>query len=157
MQFFERRTTVDAPLDRVWAFHSTTDGLEALTPSWLGMQVDRIDRPEMSPEEPPIVPAGSEIHVSSNLFGVFPGQSFVSVIESRSESVEECSFVDTMRGGPLPDWEHTHRFIADGERTRIIDHVEYEAPGGVLGAFIVTIGLNVFFGYRHRRTREILE
>lgn len=155
MQTFERETVVDAPLDEVWAFHSTIDGLRALTPTWLALRIESIDSPR--DQNPGALVAGTTIYGSVAPFWVLPRQYWSSTIEARSEFDDECSFVDTMDDGPIPRWEHTHRFVSTNEGTRIVDHVEFEPPGGALGRFVLPVLLRVFFAYRHWRTREILE
>lgn len=46
-------------------------------------------------------------------------------------------FHETLVSGPLPMWEYTHRFERDGMGVIVIDEIEFEPPGGLLG-FIVT-------------------
>jgi len=156
MQSFERETVVDAPLDRVWTFHSTVDGLRALTPDWVALRIEEIDRPDPGARNSDILTEGTEIHASVAPFWVLPRQHWVSVIESREEWDDSCVFVDTMDAGPLSGWEHTHRFVAVGDRTRIVDHVEYEPPSNPVARVLVNHGLEPMFAYRHRRTRDIL-
>lgn len=157
MASYERQTRVDAPLDRVWAFHSTTDGLRALTPTWLALKIGDIEHPEPGARNSGTFATGTEIRGSVAPFWVLPRYRWVSVIESRAEYEQECEFVDRMRDGPLPEWRHVHRFIDEGDQTRIVDHVEFDVPGGWFGAYLVKAVLDVFFAYRHWRTRGILE
>ncbi len=42
-------------------------------------------------------------------------------------------FVDEQRKGPFKSFRHEHLFEPDGQGTRVTDHVEFEAPLGVLG------------------------
>jgi len=46
MPTYERETTVDSPFDDVWAFHSQVSGLEAVTPDWLDLRVERVIGPD---------------------------------------------------------------------------------------------------------------
>ena len=156
MQSFHRETLVDAPLDRVWSFYSTIDGLRSLTPAWMALRIESIDHPQQDLQKSGELVAGTEIRASVAPFWVFPRQSWTSIIESRSEHEDVCSFVDSMHGGPFKTWKHTHRFVAADGQTRVIDHVDYRAPGGGIGEFLTCGGLSTFFAYRHRRTREIL-
>ncbi|WP_336037903.1 SRPBCC family protein [Halobacterium yunchengense] len=156
MATFEREVRVRAPLADVWAFHSTIDGLRSLTPDWLHLRVEEIERPAAEPETH-VLTAGTRIRASVQPFGVGPRQRWVSRITAREEGEATAYFVDVMEDGPFPHWEHTHLFYGDGDGTLVRDRVEYRAPaGGVLdgvaGAF-----LEPGFRYRHRRTREILE
>lgn len=42
-------------------------------------------------------------------------------------------FVDEQVAGPFKYWWHSHEFIADGDATRMVDHVRFAAPLGLLG------------------------
>lgn len=42
-------------------------------------------------------------------------------------------FVDEQRTGPFASFRHEHRFEPVASGTRLVDHVEFEAPFGVLG------------------------
>ena len=42
MPTYRRTTRIAAPIDEVWAFHSTIDGLVALTPDWMPLQKARV-------------------------------------------------------------------------------------------------------------------
>lgn len=156
MPSFRRETLVDAPLEAVWRFHSTIDGLRALTPGWLSLHIESIEFPEQGARDAGELVAGTRIHASVAPMRIAPRQSWVSVIESRSVHDDRCTFVDSMHDGPFRSWKHTHRFVASGDQTRVIDHVDYSTPGGPLGEFVTSGGLSLFFAYRHRRTREIL-
>jgi len=65
--------------------------------------------------------------------GVLPRQHWVSRIIARERNDTTGYFIDKMIGGPFQQWEHTHRFFADGEQTILDDQVEYQLPGGRLG------------------------
>jgi ligand-binding SRPBCC domain-containing protein len=57
-------------------------------------------------------------------------QEWESVITEKSETKEEIYFVD--EGVRLPfflkKWRHTHRIIKDGDKTNIVDDIEFETP-----------------------------
>jgi ligand-binding SRPBCC domain-containing protein len=156
MAVFERDLRVRAPLDDVWAFHSTVDGLRSLTPGWANLRIEEIERPDDS-RDAHVLTEGTRIHASVRPLGVGPRQRWVSVIEERVEGDGRAHFVDSMEDGPFPTWEHTHSFYADGDETVIRDRVEYETPVGGVGDKLATLGLAPMFHYRHRRTRDILE
>ena len=83
MATYRRETWIDAPFEDVWEFHSTTDGLEALTPDFMNLEIDRVTGPdgEIDPDE---LKAGSRIEMSMRPFGVGPRQHIVSVITDRT-------------------------------------------------------------------------
>lgn len=156
MPSFHRETLVDAPLDEVWAFHASIDGLQVLTPNWMGLRIESIDQPQHAPHDSRELVAGTELHLSVSPFWMLPRQSWVSIIESRTEHDDVCSFLDSMHDGPFETWKHRHRFVAAGEQTRVIDTVDYRAPCGTLGQFLASGGLSTMFAYRHWKTREML-
>jgi ligand-binding SRPBCC domain-containing protein len=45
-------------------------------------------------------------------------------------------FVDEQTKGPYKQWRHMHRFEAHGDRTKMIDEVQYSLPFGVLGRIV---------------------
>lgn len=161
MATYRRRVRVAAPLEEVWEFHSDIGGLEALTPGFMNLQVERVVGPD-GEDDPEVLAAGTAIEMSSRPFGVGPRQSWVSRIEERETDLDagRAHFVDTMEGGPFPTWRHTHRFYERGGETVVDDEVRYELPGGALGRTaspLGWVGFEPMFRFRHRRTRELLE
>ncbi|APE95292.1 SRPBCC family protein [Halodesulfurarchaeum formicicum] len=153
MAIFTRRSTVDAPLETVWAFHSTIDGLLELTPAVANLQVEAIRVPDGGD----VLREGSEIDLSVGPIPGGPRQRFTSVIVAREELADEAYFVDEMETGPMATWRHTHRFRRVGDRTQLIDHVEYESGYGDLVDRALQPGFALAFAYRHRKTREKLD
>lgn len=163
MSTFERETRVATVFAEVWEFHSRISGLTALTPDWMGMEIEEVRGPdgERAPEleapDPGILEAGCEIDVSVRPFGVGPRQHWTSRITEREESEGAALFRDEMVAGPFDRWVHSHSFYADDGGTRIRDRVEYRLPGGrvgrVVGPFAV-VGFEPMFRYRHRETRR---
>jgi len=161
MSTYRRRVRVAAPFDEVWAFHSDIAGLEALTPGFMNLRVERVVGPD-GETDPETLVAGTEIGMSARPFGVGPRQSWISRIDERDEEIDagRARFVDTMEGGPFPMWRHTHRFYEHGDSTVVDDEVRYELPGGSLGRTaspLGWLGFEPMFRYRHRKTREVLE
>ncbi|MBX0293728.1 SRPBCC family protein [Haloarcula nitratireducens] len=162
MVVFEREVRVAAPLPEVWAFHSTSDGLVALTPDWMHLRVEETRGPDGDPN-PEVLGEGAVVISTARPFGVGPRQRWVSeIVERRFDEDEGTAvFRDVMRDGPFPKWEHTHRFRADGDDATIVhDRVEYELPGGPFGRAVGPVGflgMEPVFRYRHQRTKELLE
>ncbi|SDJ74357.1 Ligand-binding SRPBCC domain-containing protein [Halovenus aranensis] len=159
MHTYERSVRVAAPFEEVWEFHSTEKGLEALTPDWMGLEVESVTGPDGEPE-PDVLETGATIDASVRPFGVGPRQRWCSEIVARERSDGSGFFRDTMHDGPFPEWEHTHNFYADGDETVVRDHVEYELPLGPLDGLIgplAVVGFEPMFRYRHRRTQTLLE
>lgn len=159
MAIYERRLHLQAPLDSVWEFHATTDGLQAITPGWLGLTVESVTGPDGEPD-PTVLEAGSQIELSARPWGGKSLARWISVITDRQRAEERASFTDMMKDGPFPHWKHTHIFTSVASGTLITDHVEYTLPGcgdGALVELIGSVGLDPMFRYRHRETRRQLE
>ena len=165
MPTYERRTTVDAPLEDVWQFHSQISGLEALTPDWMGLRVESVVGPDGT-LDPELLEEGAEISLSMRPLGVGPRQYWTSLITAREHDDGSAFFRDEMVHGPFDHWAHTHSFYADGDRTVLQDRVEYELPrGGLEGVACVgdgvtaasKLGFETMFRTRHRLTKARLE
>ena len=159
MPTYERETVVRAPLDEVWEFHSTMSGLEALTPEWMGLRIERAVGPDGEPD-PDVLEEGSEIAMSMRPFGIGPRRHWTSVIVERDRGDGVAYFRDEMVHGPFERWTHTHAFYADGTETVVRDRVEYDFPLGVLGDVFEPfseVGFEPMFRTRHRLTKELLE
>ncbi|WP_135827929.1 SRPBCC family protein [Halorussus halobius] len=185
MPTYQREVRVAAPLDDVWAFHSRVEGLESLTPDWMGLRVEGVRRPgdERDGGDADVLDAGTEIRLSVRPLGVGPRQRWTSRITRRergdggsgsdapggsSRAVRSdgaAVFEDEMVDGPFPVWHHRHQFYAvSDDETLVRDRVTYELPvvgrlpvvGGLLGP-LGWLGFEPMFRERHRRTRRILE
>jgi ligand-binding SRPBCC domain-containing protein len=159
MATYERSVRVAAPLDEVWAFHSTGNGLEALTPNWMYLEIEESHGPDGEPD-PDVLEEGAVLTSSVRPFDVGPRQEWVSEIVAREETDGSAYFRDRMRDGPFDEWEHTHLFFADGDQTIITDSVVYEFPLGAVGRAVgplAIVGFEPMFLYRHRRTKALLE
>ncbi len=159
MATYQRETRVRAPLEGVWAFHSSVSGLEALTPEWMGLRVESVVGPD-GETDPDVLETGAEISLSIRPFDVGPRQHWRSVIVTRERSDGSAFFRDEMVDGPFETWVHTHSFFADGEETILRDHVEYVLPFGSIGDFATPfsrLGFEPMFRTRHKRTKAHLE
>jgi uncharacterized protein (TIGR01777 family) len=69
-------------------------------------------------------------------------------------------FTDEQVRGPFASWAHTHRFLAEGEGSRLEDDVSYVLPGGRAGEWAGGAHgrrvLDRMFAFRHERTRRDL-
>jgi ligand-binding SRPBCC domain-containing protein len=159
MAEYQREMQIRAPLADVWEFHSTVDGLVALTPDWMNLRVESVVGPD-GEADPGTLEPGAEISMSMRPFGVAPRQSWTSRIVERSQEDGVARFRDEMVDGPFDRWVHTHSFFADGDATKVRDHVEYELPLGAVGRALgplAVVGFEPMFRHRHRRTKKLLE
>ena len=142
-----RETLVPRPLPEVFAFFAAPANLDALTPPWLHFALHSM---------PPRMRAGVEIDYRVRLRRL--PMRWTSLISSWEPPHR---FVDEQVRGPYRRWVHEHRFEAVAGGTRVIDHVDYQVPGGpLLGRlvhrFLVAPDVATIFDYRQRRLRELL-
>ena len=159
MPTYERSVRVNAPFEEVWDFHSTEEGLVALTPGWMNIRIDAVRGPDGEPD-PEVLEAGSAAESSVPPFGGGPRPSWNSDIVARERQDGSAYFRDVMGDGPLRGGTHTHMFDADDGETVVLGGVEYALPFGALGDALgpfARLGLAPMFWYRHRRTRDLLE
>jgi len=158
MPTYQREVRVAAPLDDVWAFHSRVEGLESLTPDWMGLRVEGVRRPDGDGEredagdergagEDEVLTAGTELRLSVRPLGVGPRQRWTSRITRRERGDADSGsdatggssravrrdgaavFEDEMVDGPFPEWHHRHQFYAvSDDETLVRDRVTYELP-----------------------------
>ena len=150
MPVFERSCVVRAPIDEVFSFHLDTRNAARISPRTLPVLDVRGSFP---------LAQGDEVELVVRLWPTPLRQTW----RVRAERVVEPTLVlDRMLSGPFPSWLHEHRFedLGDGT-TRLTDHVEYRLPLGVLGVvadrLFVHAQLGRTFGFRQRRTQELLE
>lgn len=159
MDTYARSVRVEAPLETVWDFHSTVDGLLALTPEWMHLEIESVHGPEGEPD-PGVLEPGSIIVSSVQPFGIGSRQQWTSEIVSRDRGGGSASFQDTMTEGPFESWTHTHLFYSDGDETIIRDEIEYELPFGAVGRAVgplAYVGFEPMFRHRHEQTKKLLE
>jgi ligand-binding SRPBCC domain-containing protein len=133
---FTATVVIDAPVERVFAFHERDDALDLLLPKFPPSRVVRR--------------AG----------GLQPG----AVVELQIGPVawhavhtayeRNRLFVDEQARGPFRRWVHRHEFEDLGGRTRLTDRVECEFAGGRMTAWAVRLSLHWMFRERHRVTRD---
>lgn len=158
MPTYQASSVIPVDFETVWDFYDSAEGLERLTPAWLGLRVRRIVGPDGEPD-PPEYLVGTEIHLELEPFGpsALPAIGWVAEITDREVADGRASFVDEQVDGrgPFETWRHAHRFVDLGDETLVVDRVTYRLPhAGELP--LATPGLAVLFWYRHRRTRTIL-
>ena len=141
---FEYSSSIDAPVEKVWQFYERADILQLLTPPWQPVTIVRR-------EGGLGVGAVSEFRLS--LAGI-PVRWVATHIECEPNRL----FVDRQTEGPMKSWIHRHEFIAEDGKTKLVDAIAYEIPGGWLAELIlgwwVEARLTDMFRYRHRVTQE---
>lgn len=156
MNTYERDFRVGAALADVWAFYSTIDGLRSVTPDWMHLRVEDIERSD-GEHDAHLLTEGTRVRLSLQPFGVGPRQRWTSRVVDREEGDGVAYFVDEMEDGPFPEWRHTHLVYGDGDETLVRDRVEYRTPGGGPVDAVAGLFFEPMFRYRHRQTREIFD
>jgi ligand-binding SRPBCC domain-containing protein len=137
---------VQAPIDRVAAFHGDTKTLKLLTP-------------------PPIIVSFNKVEPlaenSSADFTMWLGPIPVHWVAIHSDVHPHNGFTDTQAQGPFKTWVHRHTFKAvSPERTEISDEIDAQTGDHILWGLIsrfMWLSLPILFAYRTWRTRKELE
>ena len=111
---------VPKPIDEVFAFFDRPENLDKLTPSFLKFKI-------LTPS-PITMNTGTMIDYTVTNFGL--PMRWTSVI---NEYDPPNHFVDIQLKGPYSFWHHRHEFVAEGDQTRVIDHITYDIGFGVFG------------------------
>jgi ligand-binding SRPBCC domain-containing protein len=140
---------VDAPIEDVWKIHQNPAILKRITPPGMGVRL-----PDPLPSPADGVRFTLHLHPLGLPFGI-PWESKFSEVHPPH------GFVDTQGKGPFGAWKHSHQFESiAGNRTRIIEAVEWEAPFGLLGKMVapwtIAPSLAFLFWWRKRQFQRIL-
>lgn len=142
----DREQWVPASLQEVFPFFADAANLQALTPEWLSFQI-------LTPQ-PIAMRAGALIDYRLRWHGVpLNWKTQILVWEPPHH------FEDLQLKGPYKLWHHTHRFESVSGGTRILDHVRYALPFGILGRAVhaVSVRNNIeeIFRYRQEKVRDL--
>jgi len=147
MPVFQSETTLARPAAEVFDFFVRPANLLAITPPEWKMRL--VEAPER-------LHLGARLVIESRRWGI--PQRIISEV---TEFEPNTFWTDTQRQGPFRKWAHTHRFESIPGGTRVIDLIDFEPPGGMLGliirAGVVERELQRLFAYRNARLREVLE
>ncbi|HUF03316.1 MAG TPA: SRPBCC family protein [Aridibacter sp.] len=147
MKFF-KESFIDAPSERVFAFHELPDAIERLIPPWEKATI--VQRAEISE-------LGSRAIIEQKILGLVPSRW----IAEHTAYDPPKMFEDVQVSGPFKTWRHRHIVRPHGEGSLLIDDIEYEPPGWIVGSLLdpafVRPKLEKMFEYRHRVTREWCE
>jgi ligand-binding SRPBCC domain-containing protein len=146
MATIERTICVARPIAEVFDFFIRPANLIATSPPELNLRL--VSGPEQ-------VSLGARVKVQGGAWGVS------LTVENEITAFEAPHlFTDEQRQGPLGKWAHTHRFEETPGGTRVIDHIEFSPPTGMLGMLVTESllekELNGIFEYREKKIRELL-
>jgi ligand-binding SRPBCC domain-containing protein len=143
----KRVQIIPARRGEVWRYFCDPGNLNALTP------------PDMNFE---IVRGGDTVMYEGELieYRVEFLRGVRSLWLTEISHVRECEyFVDEQRLGPYRFWYHEHIFEEISSGTRMVDHVSYAVPFGLVGdllnGFWIAPRLNRIFDFRRRAILEL--
>ena len=140
---FHQEQLLKHPLERVFAFFSSAQNLDLLTPPWVNFSIRTPLPIEMA--------AGTIIDYRIRLRGL--------PVTWRSEITEwqpPYAFRDEQRRGPYRLWSHLHTFDPTPDGTLVTDHVDYDVLGGALvNRLFVARELRRIFDYRKAKLTEL--
>src|SRR5262249_17507582 len=147
MPRFETVTDLAGPVGRVWEFLCRPANLVLVSPPEMHLRL--VEGPEQ-------LYLGARMTIAGRRWGI--PQRIVSEVVAFEPNV---LFVDEQREGPFRQFTHTHRLEPRSDRTRMLDRIDYEPPGGILG-LILTAGriereLQSVFEFRAQKFKELLE
>lgn len=143
---FEKKTVMKGTVQQLWDFHARPNAFATLTP-------------------PPIFIRMRENKLKSLTegtvdFTMWLGPIPLHWVAQHEAGPTEMSFIDRQLVGPMAFWEHQHIFRAVMDGVELTDHVTLEHKPGLAGLFTRLmfdgIPLQIFFFYRHLRTRLAL-
>ncbi len=135
MQKFEKSSNINAPAERVFAFHERPDALQLLIPP---------GQPVKIVEHTGGIRNGARVVLKMGYWPVV-----VTWVARHQGYIAGRQFQDVQDRGPFKSWIHTHTVTATGPDSCILtDHVEFE----VFGDWFVKRMLPRTFNYRHAVT-----
>jgi uncharacterized protein (TIGR01777 family) len=149
MEVYERRSPMPVSAQELYDWHTRPGAFERLMAPW-----QRVGR------------AGPHVGINDGYrltLHIRSGPLRGTWEAEYHDVVPGSQFADRQVRGPFAAWDHTHRFIPDGDQASIIeDHVEYELPGGRGGGGggrppPPRPQFERVFRFRHERTRNDLE
>lgn len=141
------RTTVDAPVEEVFAWHRRPGALERLLPPWETIRVV---------ERSGTIEDGARV-----VLELRKGPLPLRWVAVHRDYEKNRRFRDVQQQGPFAKWVHTHCFEPQGpDRCAVEDRIDYELPlgglGRLLGGGTVQSMLERMFRFRHLRLRHDL-
>jgi len=143
LDVFSRRVALPVSAAEAFAWHERPGALDRLLPPW---------------ENVCIASRGEGIRNGSRVVLINDhGPLRLRWVVEHCDCQQGRQFRDIQIQGPFSHWDHTHRFIAEGEEASALeDYVEYRVPGGIIGRIaagrLIHRKIGSMFAYRHRTT-----
>lgn len=132
MHKFRHVFTVNADIDRVWEFYTDIGHLQVISPPQMQLRLVKSTHQKLV--------QGSEVWLT----GILVTRSNW---HSRITSLAPYEYLDEMLTGRFRVWKHLHGFRKIGDKTEVIDEVDFELHYGMLG--------RIFEGYVHSQLEKI--
>lgn len=133
-------------MQEVFEFFAKAENLEELTPPWLHFRILSVS--------PGPLRQGTLIQYALR-WRIFPIRWTTEITEWEPP----YRFVDVQLKGPYSLWSHEHRFVVEGNGTRILDEVQYRVPLGPIGSLAhnlkVKKDVESIFAYRRSVVRRL--
>lgn len=147
MLSFQYSSWINAPVDRVWAFHEQEGVLELLSPP--GTKI--LSREGRGLE------AGARVEILAPILGPIKVRWLALHVECKRGSL----FVDEQVSGPFRYWRHSHHFLPQDGGTRLTDVIRFSLPLAPVSDWLigwaVKLQLRAMFAKRHKVTRKLCE
>jgi ligand-binding SRPBCC domain-containing protein len=129
---------VNNNINKVWEFYTDINHLKIITPKEINLQVINATDQKFS--------QGTEIWIEGKIL-IFKRSAWHSVITF----LKSYEYVDEMLAGPFKKWNHLHKFrdLDYGQKTEVVDQVDFELPYGIVG--------KLFEGYAYNQLRKIFD
>jgi ligand-binding SRPBCC domain-containing protein len=138
---------IDKPIREVFSFFENPENLEKITPTNFGFKIKT--------PKPLVMKEGAEFEYTIRLGLIrFPWKTLITIYDP------PFKFQDIQKFGPYKKWEHTHEFIEVGNKTKMIDTVDYDLfPSflrNLINKFFIKGKVEQIFNYRKENLENIL-
>lgn len=143
---FIKQSRIEAPAKDVFDWHAREGAIRRLSPPWSPLKIL---------SKTPGVDAGTRVRLK-----IKTGPFFSSWDALHTACEPGRMFRDTQIRGPFASWNHTHRFMPEGEASRLEDRIDFALPFpaswiGPINRYVEK-DLGRIFAYRHAVTRRDL-
>ena len=145
MPHYTATLIVDCPVADLFAFFSKPKNLVQLAPPEMNLEL--VTAPE-------IMHGGARLVWKGRRWGISQ-----QIIQEVTKFEQEKLIALEQKQGPFARWLHAHHFEGTDISTTIVEKIDFEPPGGMLG-FLVTANtirkdLDKLTAYREKRLKEI--
>jgi ligand-binding SRPBCC domain-containing protein len=122
MELHEEQLRIPVPVERLFEFLLKPANVARVSDPSAGLQL--MTAPEL-------VEVGSIIKFRIAAFG-----QIREVTHQITEIEPHSRVVEVQTAGPMRAWRHSHLYEKDGDSTLLIERVEFEPPGGIVGLIV---------------------